>query len=169
VDVEVAIGTVIKKALEVVASDERGRKTLLYILGIAVFLLMLPMIFVVGMFGFLGEDGTVVLDQEIILSHLTEEQQGEIDHINEVCEIISDTFRVYGLPANDQRKAQTVYVSYLLGREDEPDFYIRLADCFNSANEWMPVYDLLGMEFGIVILPEEQRELDERYGVTGMP
>ena len=29
--------------------------------------------------------------------------------------------------------------------------------------------ELLGMEFGIVILPEEQRELDERYGVTGMP
>ena len=45
------------------------------------------------------------------------------------------------------------------GKYEDP---IRLADCFNSANEWMPVYDLLGMEFGIVILPEEQRELDER-------
>ena len=168
-DVEVAIGTVIKKALEVVASDERGRKFLLYVLGIAVFLLMLPMIFVIGMFGFLGEDGTVILDQQIILEHLSEEQQGEIDHINEVCEIISDTFRVYGLPANDQRKAQTIYVSCLVGREDEPDFYTRLVNCFNSAHEWMSVYELLGMEFGIVILPEEQRELDERYGVTGMP
>lgn len=168
-NVAVSTGAVIAKALEVIASNEKGRKFLLYVLGITIFLLLLPMIVVVGIFGFLGEDGAVVLDQQTILSHLSEEQQGEIGHINEVCEIISDTFRVYGLPANDQRKAQTVYISYLLGREDEPDFYIRLADCFNSASEWMPVYDLLGMEFGIVILPEEQLELDERYGVTGMP
>ena len=168
-DVEVAVGTVIKRALEVIGSDERGRKGLLYVIGIVIFLLLLPMIAVVGMSGFLGEDGEVVLDQDIILSHLTSEQQEEIDRINQVCETISNTFRVYGLPANDQRKAQTVYVSYLLGREDETDFYIRLADCFNNASEWMPVYDLLGMEFGIVILPEEQQELDERFGVTGAP
>ena len=168
-DVEVAVGTVIKRALEVIGSDERGRKGLLYVIGIVIFLLLLPMIAVVGMSGFLGEDGEVVLDQDIILSHLTPEQQEEIDRINQVCETISNTFRVYGLPANDQRKAQTIYIAYLLDREDETDFYIRLADCFNNASEWMPVYDLLGMEFGIVILPEEQQELDKRFGVTGAP
>ena len=168
-DVEVAVGTAVKKALEVIASDERGRKGLLYGIGIVIFLLMLPMIAVTGMFGFLGEDGEVVLDQDVILSHLTPEQQEDIERFNQVCETISDTFRVYGLSANDQRKAQMIYISYLQEREEETDFYIRLANCFTDANEWMTVYDLLGVEFGIVILPEEQWELDERYGVTGSP
>ena len=155
--------------MEVIASDERGRKFLLYVVGIVIFLLLLPMIAVVGMFGFLGEDGEVVLDQDIILSHLSEEQQEEIGRINDVCEIISDTFRVYDLSANDQKKAQTIYVSCLVGREDEDDFYIRLVSCFTDADEDTSVYDLLEEEFGIDIPDEERTKLDERYGVTGAP
>ena len=132
--------------MEVVASDERGRKFLLYVLGIAVFLLLLPMIVIVGLFGFLGEDGEVVLDQDIILSHLSEEQQEEIGRINEVCEIISDTFRVYDLSANDQKKAQTIYVSCLVGREDEDDFFggIRIYLGENRTAPFVSVGRILG-------------------------
>lgn len=155
--------------MEVVASDERGRKFLLYVLGIAVFLLLLPMIVVVGIFGFLGEDGEVVLDQDVILSHLSDEQQEELSQINAVCEIISDTFRVYDLPANDQRKAQVLYVAHMIGMDEETDFYIRLAGCFTGVVDSASVYDLLEDEFGIFITDEERTKLDERYGVTGAP
>ena len=155
--------------MEVVASDKRGRKFLLYVLGIAVFILLLPMIVIVGLFGFLGGGGAVTVDQGTVLSHFSEEQETEISRIKEVCETISDTFLAYGLTDNDSRKAQTVYTSYLDGRESEEGFYGKLAECFTGVDDSTSVYDLLGKTFGIAITEDEQQGLDDRFGVTEMP
>ena len=153
----------------VIASDKRGRKLLLYVLGIAVFILLLPMIVIVGLFGFLGGGGTVTVDQGAVMSHFSEEQQTQISRIKEVCETISDTFLENNLTDNDSRKAQTVYTSYLDGWESEEGFYAKLTGCFTGVDDSNTVYDLLGKAFDIAITEEEQQELDERFGVTGTP
>ena len=55
----VTIATVGKKALEVLASNKKGRKFLGYTVGIAIFILLIPVITLVGLFGWMAGDGSI--------------------------------------------------------------------------------------------------------------
>ena len=77
----VAVGTVLKKVAEAVATSKKGRKAIGYTIGIAAFLLLLPMIVVAGLFGWMGRSG-VEIDHDEIISVLTPEQIEEINEIN---------------------------------------------------------------------------------------
>ena len=76
----VAIGTVLKKVVEAVAASKKGRKAIGYTVGIAIFLLLLPMIAITGLFGWMGRSD-VEIDRDEIISGLTPEQ---IEEINEI-------------------------------------------------------------------------------------
>ena len=76
----VAVGTVLKKVAEAVASNKKGRKAIGYTIGIAAFLLLLPMIVVAGLFGWMSRSD-VEIDRDEIISGLTSEQ---IEEINEI-------------------------------------------------------------------------------------
>ena len=76
----VAVGTVLKKVAETVASSKKGRKAIGYTVGIAAFLLLLPMIVITGLFGWIGRSD-VEIDRDEIISGLTPEQ---IEEINEM-------------------------------------------------------------------------------------
>lgn len=77
----VAIGTVLKKVVEAVAASKKGRKAIGYTVGIAIFLLLLPMIAITGLFGWMGRSD-VEIDRDEIISGLTPEQIEKIDEIN---------------------------------------------------------------------------------------
>ena len=77
----VAVGTVLKKVAEAVASSKKGRKAIGYTVDIAIFILLLPMIVVAGLFGWM-EKKDVELDRDDIISGLTPEQIEEINEIN---------------------------------------------------------------------------------------
>ena len=76
----VAVGTVLKKVVEAVAASKKGRKAIGYTVGIAIFLLLLPMIAITGLFGWMGRSD-VEIDRDEIISGLTSEQ---IEEINEI-------------------------------------------------------------------------------------
>ena len=77
----VAVGTVLKKVAEAVAASKKGRKVIGYTIGIAAFLLLLPMIVVTGLFGWMGRSD-VEIDRDEIISGLTPEQIEEINEID---------------------------------------------------------------------------------------
>ncbi len=76
----VAVGTVLKKIAEAVVSSKKGRKAIGYTVGIVIFLLLLPMIVIAGLFGWMGRND-VEIDRDEIISGLTPEQ---IEEINEI-------------------------------------------------------------------------------------
>ena len=76
----VAVGTELKKIAEAVAASKKGRKAIGYTVGIAAFLLLLPMIVIAGLFGWMGRND-VEIDRDEIISGLTPEQ---IEEINEI-------------------------------------------------------------------------------------
>ena len=76
----VTVGTVLKKVAEAVATSKKGRKVVGYSIGIAAFLLLLPMIVIAGLFGWMGRND-VEIDRDEIISGLTPEQ---IEEINEI-------------------------------------------------------------------------------------
>ena len=77
----VAVGTVLKKVAETAATNKKGRKAIGYTVGIAAFLLLLPMIVVAGLFGWMSRSD-VEIDWDDIISGLTSEQIEEINEIN---------------------------------------------------------------------------------------
>ena len=77
----VTVGTVLKKVAEAVATSKKGRKVVGYTVGIAAFLLLLPMIVVTGLFGWMGRSD-VEIDRDEIISGLTPEQIEEINEID---------------------------------------------------------------------------------------
>ena len=77
----VAVGTVLKKIAEAVVTSKKGRKAIGYTVGIAVFLLLLPMIVITGLFGWMDRSD-VEIDRDEIISGLTSEQIEEINEIN---------------------------------------------------------------------------------------
>lgn len=77
----VTVGTVLKKVAEAVATSKKGRKVVGYSIGIAAFLLLLPMIVIAGLFGWMGRSD-VEIDRDEIISGLTSEQIEKINEIN---------------------------------------------------------------------------------------
>ena len=77
----VAVGTVLKKVAEAVVASKKGRKAIGYTVGIAIFLLLLPMIIVAGLFGWMGRSD-IEIDRDEIISGLTPEQIEQIEGID---------------------------------------------------------------------------------------
>lgn len=77
----IAVGTVLKKIAEAVAASKKGRKAIGYTVGIAAFLLLLPMIVITGLFGWMGRSD-VEIDRDEIISGLTPEQIEQIEGID---------------------------------------------------------------------------------------
>lgn len=75
-------------------------------------------------------------------------------------------FKTHDLTTSDQRKAQAIYISKLIGWESNEDFYDDLADCFISVREEMSVYDLISERFLVAFDDKEITSFDEMYGVT---
>lgn len=59
------IAAIGKKALLFLLGDKKGRRTIGYIIGIAVFLALLPLIIVMGLFHWLLDDGGAEMREQV--------------------------------------------------------------------------------------------------------
>lgn len=162
----ITIATVVKKALEVLASNKEGRNFLGYVIGIAIFILLLPAIVLTSMFAWMsGND-----DSSLISGNLTDNFQNEyiyvMDQLDIVAENITAVFHQHNLTGTDIEKAKMIYLSFLVGEENEPNFYTNLVYCFLNANNERSVYDLVTQVFSVTISHDDQKELDELYDIT---
>lgn len=148
--ITVTVSAIAKKAVELLATNEKGQKFIRYTLGTAVFLLILPVIVILGLFGWMQGDGNTVLSNEI-LSGLPEETVQELSQLDDVCKTIAVTFYSYGLNEDDIKKAQEIYLEYLVGYEVMPDFYDRLGRRFADSESNEEVYSFFEEAYGIVI------------------
>ena len=162
----VPVAAIAKKVAEVLASTKSGRKFIGYTIGITLFIVMLPLIVIVGLFGWMAGDGGTMLDRDQIISQLPLDQQEQIDVIDTTCDTIVTTFKIYGLPVSDQRKAQAIYIDKLMGLESQDGFFELLAVCFVNTDESMSVYTLISITFLVSFSDEEIAKFDELYGVT---
>lgn len=159
----VTIATVGKKALEILASNKKGRKFLGYVIGIAIFVLLIPVITLVGLFGWMVGDGseTVVIDQNV--------RQGIGDHYSEYSEQLAEiesTFTACGLTEQDVKKAGFIFVSLLTERSEDEGFYENYAKCFTDTSGKHSVYALISATFGVTFTEDEMNRLDQFYGET---
>ena len=160
----ITLAAIAKKVAEFLASTEKGRKFIGYVIGIAIFIVLLPVIVLMAVFGGLAQGADSIGDE--ILSMLPEEDVAIIETVNEASNTIQSAFYYYGLTEYDAGKATELYLNYLVGREREDYFYDHLAYCFLNTSSYYDVYALTEMTFGVTIPSDVRQRLDELYGQT---
>lgn len=117
--------------LQVLVGDKNGRKFLGYVIGIALFIVLLPVIAIYGLFGWMGAgDVAEIVGYDAIYENLPTEVREQIDENEVQLHLIDSVFAENGLTEQDASQAKLIYLSYLTDRYSEENFYQRLADCF---------------------------------------
>lgn len=164
--VSVTVAAVAKKLLALLLGDKKGRKFLLYTVCIALFVLCLPMIVLLGLFGWMAGDSATILDQSNILANIPNDQLVQIQTIEKVSDNIDRLFEDLGLEDADTNKATAIYMGYLTGFETSSTFYNDLANCFLTTADDADIYDRISQTFLVVISDEDKSKFDSLYGIT---
>jgi hypothetical protein len=160
----VTLSTVVKKAAEVLLSTDKGRKFLGYTVGITVFIVLLPLIALVGLFGFMS-GGDPPLNNDQIVAALSPEDKAFVQQIEDTESEIDLVFTERGLTEDSSAKAKALYMACLFGKESD-SFVADLAVCFETVSENSSVYDNISEKFSVSFSEGEQNSFDERFGVT---
>lgn len=130
------IAKVAKKILAILLGDKKGRKFLGYVVGIALFIVLLPFIAVYGLFGWMAGGGAnEIINNQYIMDNLPAEYQEQIQmHDLELAEIAT-VFIQNGLSSTDISKGKTIYISCLTDHSEDENFYQRYAECLAVRRE----------------------------------
>lgn len=150
----VTAAAVAKKAIEVLASYKDGRRALLFISAIAIFILLLPVIVIGALFGCMNNAGKINCSQ--VVASMSDTDQQKISEMDEALRIISDTFIENGLEFQVE-KAQTIYLFALVGKVGAEDFYRDYAECFMNTDDDNMIYDNIEAAFDVLISEEDIR------------
>lgn len=159
------VGKIAKKVLAALAGDKKGRKFLGYVIGIALFIVLLPVIAVYGLFGWMAGGGaTEVIDYNAVCEYIPVEQRSVMEQYESELATIQTVFVENGLGARDISKAKTIYISCLTGKETEEDFYQRYAECFILQSEEHSIWDNISSAFGVSFSDDEKQQFNNLYG-----
>ena len=159
---DVAIGATLaaigKKLLVALAGDKSGRKFLGFVIGIALVIVLLPVIAVYGLFGWMAGGGEV---EGIVPSSAN----SILAYENQLY-AIEETFRSYDLSERDIEAGQVIYLSCLIGRESEEGFYQTYVDCFLNRSEEADLLSNISSAFGVAFTDADRAEFQNLYGGT---
>ena len=147
-----------KKLLVALAGDKNGRKFLGYVIGIALVIVLLPVIAVYGLFGWMAGGGEV--------EGFVPSSANSIYAYESQLTAIEETFRSYDLSERDIEAGQVIYLSCLVGRESEERFYQTYADCFLNRSEEADLLSNISSAFGIAFTDADRAEFQNLYGGT---
>ena len=145
------------------AGDKNGRKFLGYVIGIALFIVLLPLIAVYGLFGWMSGSTADIVNYDRLYSQLPTEQRELMEQHEEQLEQITLVFANNGLSEKDISKAKTIYVSCLIGKEIEAGFYQTYADCFLHAKENGDLLTHISSAFGVTFSDAQRKQFENLY------
>ena len=160
-----AVGKVALKVLQFLVGDKKGRKFLGYVIGIVLFIVLIPVIAIYGLFGWMnaGEVADIV-GYDAIYENLPTEVREQIDENEVQLQTIDTVFAENGLTRDDVSKAKLIYLSYLTDRYSEENFYQTLADCFLTVSEESDLLTNISSAFGVELSDADRRQFNEYFG-----
>lgn len=160
-----AVGKVALKVLQFLVGDKKGRKFLGYVIGIALFIVLLPVIAIYGLFGWMsGGEIADIVGYDEIYRNLPTEIREQIDDNEIQLDTIETVFRENGLASVDISKAKLIYLSYLTDRYSEENIYQRLADCFLTVSEESDLLSNVSSAFGIAFTDADRNQFNQYFG-----
>ena len=143
---------VAKKILAMLLGDKKGRKFLGYVIGIAIFIVLLPFIAIYGLFGWMSGGVETLVDYDSLYEYIPSEYH--------------EQFEDHGLSEVDISKGKTIYLSCLVGKETETDFYQKFAACFLKEDEQVDILNEVSSAFGVEFSEDDRQQFVSLYGGT---
>lgn len=160
-----AVGKVALKVLQFLVGDKKGRKFLGYVIGIALFIVLLPVIAIYGLFGWMsGGEMADIVGYDAIYENLPTDIREQMDANEVQLQTIEAVFAENGLTSEDISKVKLIYLSYLTDRYSEENFYQRLADCFLTVSEESDLLTNISSAFGIEFSDADRDQFNEYFG-----
>lgn len=160
-----AIGKVALKVVQFLAGDKKGRKFLGYVIGITLFIFLILVIAIYGLFGWMGAGGMVdIVGYDAVYENLPTEIREQIDENDVQLQTIETVFRENDLLSTDISKAKLIYLSYLTDKHSEENFYQMLADCFLAVSEENDLLTNISSAFGIEFSDADRNQFNEYFG-----
>ena len=148
---------ILKKVAVAIVSDKKGRKWLLgVILGIT-FIILMPIIALLGIFS-----GGLDLNLDGIYDKI-HEQQAKMEI---VAQEIEDEMLNAGYTKVDVEEAQTLYLFALHDEGEEDGFVLRLVGCFETDQTDEELVQKVNTEFGKEITTEEFQNAVQEFRDT---
>lgn len=148
---------ILKKVAVAIVSDKKGRKWLLgIILGIT-FIILMPIIALLGIFS-----GGLDLNLDGIYDKI-HEQQAKMEI---VAQDIEDEMLNAGYTQQEVQEAQTLYIFALHDEAEEDGFVLRLVGCFEADQTDEELVQKVNTEFGKEITTEEFQNAVQEFRDT---
>ena len=148
---------ILKKVAVAIVSDKKGRKWLLgVILGIT-FIILMPIIALLGIFS-----GGLDLNLDSIYDKI-HEQQAKMEI---VAQDIEDEMLNAGYTQQEVQEAQTLYVFALHDEAEEDGFVLRLVGCFEVDQTDEELVQKVNAEFGKEITTEDFQNAVQEFRDT---
>lgn len=164
-NIAVTAAAIVKKVLEFLASNKKGRKFLGYTIGIVLFLVLLPMIVLLGLFGWMS-GGNAVEIPNVIQQQVQAQYAEQYPEHAEALEKISDIFGTYG-QAKNVGLAQMIYIGSALPDCNTDDtFYTDYVECFVNVTAEKTLTDNITEAFGISFSAKDADNINSIYKKT---
>ena len=92
------------------------------------------------------------------------EYRERMEQYNAELSMIETTFAECGVSGTDTSLAKTIYISCLIGKESEENFYRTYADCFLNADEEHDPLQNISSAFGVTFTDADKERLKQLYG-----
>ena len=145
------------------AGDKKGRTFLLYVIGITLFLVLLPVIAVYGLFGWMAGGAEDIVNYEMVYDLLPAEQREQMEQYEGELEQIALTFERNGLSQTEISQAKTIYLSCLTGKETQEGFYQTYAACYLNRTEESDLLTNISSAFGVAFTDAEREQFENLY------
>ena len=160
-----AVGKVALKVLQFLVGDKKGRKFLGYVIGIALFIVLIPVIALYGLFGWMGAgDVADIVGYDAIYENLPSDIQDQLTENETQLQQIDTVFAENGLTDDEADQAKLIYLSYLTDRYSEENFYQTLADCFLTVSEESDLLTNISSAFGVEFSDADRIQFNEYFG-----
>ena len=148
---------ILKKVAVAIVSDKKGRKWLLgVILGIT-FIILMPIIALLGIFS-----GGLDLNLDGIYDKINEQQA----KMEIVAQDIEDEMLNAGYTQQEVQEAQTLYIFALHDEAEEDGFALRLVGCFEADQTDEELVQNVNTEFGKEITTEDFQNAVQEFRDT---
>lgn len=148
---------ILKKVAVAIVSDKKGRKWLLgVILGIT-FIILMPIIALLGIFS-----GGLDLNLDSIYDKINEQQA----KMEIVAQDIEDEMLNAGYTQQEVQEAQTLYIFALHDEAEEDGFVLRLVGCFEADQTDEELVQNVNTEFGKEITTEDFQNAVQEFRDT---
>lgn len=136
-----------------------------YVVGIALLIVLLPVIAIYGLFGWMsGGEVAEIVGYDAIYQKLPTEIREQIDENGIQLDTIETVFRENSLSDEDISKAKLIYLSCLTDKYGEENFYQRFADCFLTVSEESDLLPNVASAFGIEFSDADRQQFNEYFG-----